>query len=148
MVKHTVSTLGTCSHVWPHLLKMCVCEPICTRYCKKMQTCYFGNFGHAWPCTPKMIVSTWRKLWCLDAGKKSTSSLTYISWYIAQDIIAKLLFGYLGTLGMPWQVHSKCRYKHIENYNVYLHGKNQLHHSFHSENTLKIIPTFYSCVWN
>ena len=28
------------------------------RYCKYMQTSYFGYFGHAWLCTPKMIVST------------------------------------------------------------------------------------------
>ena len=109
-----------------------------------MQTCYFENFGHAWPCTPKMIVSTWRKLWCLDAGKKSTLSLTYISWYILYKILLQSY--YLGTLGMPCQAHSKCRYKHVENYNVYQHGKNQLHHSFLSKNTLKIKPTFYSCI--
>ena len=27
-----------------------------------LQTCYFGYFGHAWPRSPKAIVSTCRKL--------------------------------------------------------------------------------------
>ena len=37
---------------------------------KILQTCYFGCFGHAWVCTPKVILSTCRKLSCLSAVKK------------------------------------------------------------------------------
>ena len=32
------------------------------RYCKNKQTSYIGHFGQAWPHTPKMIVSTCKKL--------------------------------------------------------------------------------------
>ena len=39
------------------------------RYCKDMQT-YFGYFWHAWLHSPKMIVSTCRRLPCLSACKK------------------------------------------------------------------------------
>ena len=31
------------------------------KYCKVMQT-YFGYFGHAWFCTAKMIISTFRRI--------------------------------------------------------------------------------------
>ena len=31
------------------------------KYCKVMQT-YFGYFGHAWLCTAKMIISTFRRI--------------------------------------------------------------------------------------
>ena len=42
------------------------------RYCKDMQTSYFGHFGHAWPHTSKMTASILRNLWsCLSTGKKS-----------------------------------------------------------------------------
>ena len=32
------------------------------------------QFGHAWSCPPRLIVSTYRKILCLSACKKSTSS--------------------------------------------------------------------------
>ena len=54
----------------------------------------------------------------------------------------------LGTLGMTGQVHSKSWYKHVENVNAYLPGKNQLYNSFLSEVTVKIVPTCYSCIPN
>ena len=51
------------------------------RYCKDMQTSYFGYFGHAWWHTPKLIVSTCTRIWCLSACKKQTSSFTLILIY-------------------------------------------------------------------
>ena len=36
------------------------------RYWKIIQTYYFGYFGHAWQHTPKIIVSSCRKLQCLS----------------------------------------------------------------------------------
>ena len=37
---------------------------------KILQTCYFGQ---AWPCPPRLMVSTCRIVWCLSICKKSTS---------------------------------------------------------------------------
>ena len=45
-------------------------------YCNDIQTSYFGYFGHAWLHKPKMIASTCRRLRCLSACQKYTSSLT------------------------------------------------------------------------
>ena len=56
------------------------------RYCKDMQTSYFGYFGHAWLHTPKMIVSTCTRLWCLSVCKKQTSSFTsFLRYYILKN---------------------------------------------------------------
>ena len=41
---------------------------------KILQTYCFGYFGHAWLLTPKKILSSCRKILCLPAGKKSTTS--------------------------------------------------------------------------
>ena len=57
---------------------------------KTLQTCYFGNFGNAWPFPSKIIVSTCRKLSYLFACKISTSSLTSFLWYCKER--ANLLF--------------------------------------------------------
>ena len=60
-----------------------------------MQTFYFEYFKNSWsypsimivspfrklPKMPKVFKSTCRKLWCLSAFKKSTSSLTYFLRY-------------------------------------------------------------------
>ena len=50
-------------------------------YCKDMQTSYFGYFGYACICTPKMVLSNCRKFWRLSACHKYTSSFTF-SWDI------------------------------------------------------------------
>ena len=56
------------------------------RYCKDMQTSYFGYFGHAWLHTPKMIVSTCTRLWCLSVCKKQFSSFTlFLRYYILKN---------------------------------------------------------------
>ena len=56
------------------------------KYCKDMQTSYFGYFGHAWLHTPKMIVSTCTRLWCLSVCKKQTSSFTsFLRYYILKN---------------------------------------------------------------
>ena len=46
-----------------------------------MQTSYFGYFGHAWLHTPKMIVSTCRRLQCLSVSQKYTSSFPSLLRY-------------------------------------------------------------------
>ena len=52
------------------------------RYCKDMQTTYFGYFGQAWLCPPKKITSTCRKLWCLCACQKWLHYSLFSSWDI------------------------------------------------------------------
>ena len=54
------------------------------RYCKDMQTSYFGYFGHAWLYTPKMILSTCRRIW--SACQIYTSSFTsFLRYYILKN---------------------------------------------------------------
>ena len=45
---------------------------------KMLQTCYCGYFGYAWLHTPKKILPTNEKVFCLSAGKKSTSSPMFL----------------------------------------------------------------------
>ena len=51
-----------------------------------LQACYFRSFWLAWLCTPKVILSTCSKLLYLSAGKKSTSSTTFLWRYCSGDI--------------------------------------------------------------
>ena len=56
------------------------------RYCKDIQTSYFGYFGHAWLHTLKMIKSTCTRLWWLSVYKKQTSSFTsFLRYYILKN---------------------------------------------------------------
>ena len=57
---------------------------------KTWQTCYFANFGNAWLSPSKIIPSIYRKLSCLSACKKLTSSFTFSLRYYKD--IANLLF--------------------------------------------------------
>ena len=96
-----------------------------------LQTCYFGNFGHAWlprntklvilgnldtpGHTPKVMLSIWRNFWCLSADQKSTFSLIY------HKDITNLLFWELWTC-MVTQ-HPKWYYQLVENVCAYLSAK-------------------------
>ena len=56
------------------------------RYCKCMQTSYFGYFGYVWLRKPKITVSTCRKLRCLPACQKKISSFTFsLGYYILKN---------------------------------------------------------------
>ena len=57
---------------------------------KLFQTYYFGYFGHVWLRTPRVILSTCRKLLSLSACKNLTSSFTFSMRY-CKDIV-NLLF--------------------------------------------------------
>ena len=75
---------------------------------KILQTRYFGFFGHAWLRTPKLILSTCRKLLCLSAGKKKSSPTFFCKHY--KDI----QISYFGWFGHAWLckptiVLSPCR---------------------------------------
>ena len=69
---------------------------------KTSQTCYFGNFGNAWPSPIKIILSICSKLSCLSACKKSTITQFFLK--ILQRN-SKLVI--LGNLGMPGHTHLK-----------------------------------------
>ena len=54
------------------------------RYCKDIQTSYFGYFGHPW--LPKMIVSPCTRLGFLSACKKQTlSCILFLRYYILKN---------------------------------------------------------------
>ena len=56
------------------------------RYCKDIQTSYFGYFRHAWLHSLKMIESTCTRLWCLSVCKKQTSSfILFLRYYILKN---------------------------------------------------------------
>ena len=71
-----------------------------------------------------MILTSCRKLPCLTAGKKSTSS-PYFSGDTAK--ICQLII--LSTLGMPDYGHPKWKYQLVKHFDAYLHAKNTLHRS-------------------
>ena len=91
---------------------------------KTLQTCYFGNFGNAWPFPSKIIVSTCRKLSHLFACKISTSSLTSFLWYCKER--ANLLF---------WVIWACLA--------INLNKKNQLHPSRFPWDIAKILQTYF-----
>ena len=69
--------LQTKNQLHPHFFWRC---------CKGMQTSFFIYFGDAWLRTPKMIISPCRKLPCLSASQKWTSSFTsFLRYYILKN---------------------------------------------------------------
>ena len=84
-----------------------------------------GNMGMPGHTYLKMIVSVWRNLWQLSAGKISTSSFMFSLTYCNDIVYYKPIV--FGTLGMPGYVHPKLYYNLVENCYVYLEAKNQLH---------------------
>ena len=64
---------------------------------KILQTCYLRYFGQAWLNTPKMIVSSCRKLLHLPAGKR-TISFSMFFWRYCQD----MQYSYFCYFGHVW----------------------------------------------
>ena len=75
----------------------------------QLQTYYFEYFWHVWLRISKVIQWTCRKLSCLSASKKSTSSPMFI-WRYYKDM--QTYFGYFGHawLCKPKVIISPCRY--------------------------------------
>ena len=86
------------------------------------------------PHTHKMIVSNWRNLWRLSAGKKKNFILHVFLEILQRS--CKLVV--LGTLGIPGHAHPNWYYQLAENFCVYLQVKNQLHPPFFCEDIAKI----------
>ena len=76
---------------------------------KILQTCYLRYFEHTWLRTPKMTLSTCRKLSRLSTSKKSTSSPTFF-WRYWKDM-QTVYFGYFGHAYLCTQkmIKSTCR---------------------------------------
>ena len=97
------------------------------RYCKDIVNLLFWVLWAYLLRTPKVLLSTYRKLLCLSAGKE-INLISHAFLEILQ--ISKLLT--LGTLGISGYKPPKRQYSLIENFDVYLHAKNKLHHSLPS----------------
>ena len=93
-----------------------------SRYCKDFTNLFLIFFGHKSIYPSKLMVSTYRKVWCLSPCKKSTSSLPSLLRYCIGKFCK---FDIFGTLGMPDHGHLKRWYQLVENFNAYLHAKNQ-----------------------
>ena len=62
--------LSSCkNHIYP--------LPVSWNITKRLQTCYFGYFGHAWPIPPKAITLTCTKLSCLSSNNFSLKILNF-----------------------------------------------------------------------
>ena len=83
------------------------------RYCKGMANLLF------W------VLTTYRKLLCLSADKNQLHPSCF-----SGDIAKTCKFLSMGTLVMPGYTHPKWWYHLVEIFDVYLHAKNTLHHSF------------------
>ena len=94
-------------HTWPHQKNMTVwtcrnllCFPaqkhrlhsslLSWDNAKMLQLCYFGYFGNDWPCPPKLINQTCRKVGWLSKNQLHSS---FPSWDIAK-ILQTCHFGY------------------------------------------------------
>ena len=83
------------------------------RYCKDNADFLLWYFEHTWLHTPKMIVSTCRRLRCLSACQKYTSSFTsFLRYYILKNPaiwLANILAHnprprILSDLGIGWEI--------------------------------------------
>ena len=83
--------------------------------------------------TPKIILSIWKNLWHLSAGKISTSSFLFSLRY-SKDI-ANLLFWELWSCVAK---HTQLYYQLVENFCAYLQAKNQHHPQCFSGDIAKI----------
>ena len=87
-----------------------------------------------------MVVSLWRNLQHLSAGKKSTSSLMFSLTYLLQRYCKPVV---LGTLSMPGYAHHKWYHHLVENFYVYLQAKNQLRPACFYRDIAKIWNLFW-----
>ena len=72
------------------------------RYWKDIAKVLFGYFGYAWLCTPKVILSTCRKLLCWPAGKKETSLHVF-----CPSLPIDMHTYYFGNFGQAWLCTAK-----------------------------------------
>ena len=105
---------------------------------KILQTCYFGYFGHFWPCPPKIKVSTCRQICYLSASKKINSIRPSLE---ILQICCKLVV--LGILDMSGYGQQTPLYQFEENVDVYLHTKNQISPLLYFRNIAKVVLKCY-----
>ena len=102
---------------------------------KTLQTFYAANFENAWPSSSKITLSICRKLSWLQ---KSTLSLLLLKILQRNSKLA-----ILDNLGLSGYTHLKWWYQFEETFDVYLHGKNQLHSLHFPWDIAKILQTCY-----
>ena len=92
-----------------------------------------------------MVVSLWRNLQRLSAGKNSTSYFTFFLTYLLQRYYKPLV---VDTLSMSGYAHHKGYYRLVENFYVYLQAKSQLYLPCFYRDIAKIWNLFWVLVWN
>ena len=65
------------------------------RYCKVIANLLFWDFGHAWLCTPKRILSTCRKLWLANSILALNSLANFARYGIGGEIWITILVSIL-----------------------------------------------------
>lgn len=128
--------VSTCRKLWclsaPKVnLIPCFFPEMLQRFCKVL----FWILWHDWTYKPKLIASTCRKVWSRSACQKSNFIPT-----VFLEILERLQNC---TLSMPEYGYQKRRYQLVENFDVYLHAKNQIYHYPLSWDTAKILQTWY-----
>lgn len=124
-MKETASMAQLNQHTWPF-----------SRYCKGFSNLFCEYFGYDWPCLPKLIVSTFRKVWCSSACQKLISLLPSFFWY-CKDIANLLILVFWTCLGvLAKNDGSACSIW------CYLQA-NQIYRSPFSWNISKIVQTLY-----
>ena len=68
-----------------------------------LQTCYLRYFGNVWLCTPKLIISTRRKL--LFICRQKTTSSPMFFWRYCKDVETS----YFGYFGQAWLCTPKMK---------------------------------------
>ena len=116
------------AYAWPHTPKMI--KSISTNHWSLSavkKSISFFTFSLRY-CKEIVNLSFWVLLTCLATHMQSTKPTSSPILFHSGDIakICKLLI--FGTLGMPGS-HTQNDYHFVENFNVYLHAKNTLHHS-------------------
>ena len=113
-----------------NFISLLFCETV-----KTLQTFYAANFENAWPSPLKITLSICRKLSWLQ---KSTLSLLLLKILQRNSKLA-----ILDNLGLSGHPHLKWWYQFEETFDVYLHGKDQLHSLHFPWDIAKILQTCY-----
>ena len=104
---------------------------------------FFHNFANLlfWVLWAWLTTSTYQSLGQVDVYLHA--KIDFISPFFLNILQKYYKFGMLGTLGILGYDHQKWWSYCLENFDVYLHGKNEFYPSPHSWNIAKILQTCY-----
>ena len=106
---------------------------------KILQTFHFESFEHDWPCPPKLMVSTCRKIWCLSAWQKKKDHPTYLSW----DVAKILQTCYSSYFGDAWIWPKKAMVSACRKLWYLFSYKTQIYASSLFWDLAKVLQTYY-----